>query len=210
MPKTVLIADDHPLVLHGLASLIEKNADFKVVSLNSDGIEALAGIEAHRPDLALLDVNMPGMDGTQVLSALEGDLRNTRIVLLTAAATDAQLYDAVARGAAGIVIKDAAVETLMTCLATVAQGGRWLPEEMLDDVVSREKSRRDKWLQLSTALTAREMEIVRMTLDRHSTKDISFILRISQGTCKVHLNNIFRKLDVSSRQELMALASGQV
>jgi DNA-binding NarL/FixJ family response regulator len=210
MPKTVLIADDHPLVLHGLASLIEKDPGFKVVSLNSDGVEALAGIKAHKPDLALLDVNMPGMDGTQVLAALEGDLGNTRVVLLTAAATDAQLYDAVLRGAAGIVIKDAAVETLMTCLATVAAGGQWLPLEVLDDVVSREKSRRDKWLQLSASLTAREMEIVRMTLDRHSTKDISFLLQISHGTCKVHLNNIFRKLNVSSRHELTVLASGQV
>jgi two-component system nitrate/nitrite response regulator NarL len=210
MRKTVLIADDHALVLHGLASLIERDPGFKVISLNSDGVEALAGIKEHKPDLALLDVNMPGLDGTQVLAALDGDPVRTRIVLLTAAATDAQLYDAVLKGAAGIVIKDAAVETLMTCLATVAEGGQWLPQELLDVVVSREKSRRDKWLQLSANLTAREMEIVRMTLQRHSTKDISFLLQISHGTCKVHLNNIFRKLDVSSRQELMSLASGQL
>lgn len=210
MPKTVLIADDHPLVLHGLASLIEKNPGFKVVSLTCDGVEALAGIRTHKPDVALLDVNMPRMDGTQVLSALEGDLRNTRVVMLTAAATDAQLYDAVSRGAAGIVIKDAAVETLMTCLAMVVAGGQWLPQEILDVVLAREKSRRDKWLQLSPSLTAREMEIVGMTLDQHSTKDISFLLQISHGTCKVHLNNIFRKLGVSSRQELMVLASGQI
>jgi DNA-binding NarL/FixJ family response regulator len=210
MRKTVLIADDHALVLHGLASLIERDPGFKVISLNSDGVEALAGIKEHNPDLALLDVNMPGLDGTQVLAALDGEPVKTRIVLLTAAATDAQLYDAVLKGAAGIVIKDAAVETLMTCLATVAEGGQWLPQELLDVVVSREKSRRDKWLQLSANLTAREMEIVRMTLQRHSTKDISFLLQISHGTCKVHLNNIFRKLDVSSRQELMSLASGQL
>src|SRR5262245_54055441 len=131
MPTTIAIADDHPVVLQGLASLIEADPDFAVVARSGDGLSALAAIREHRPDLAILDLNMPGLSGRQVLAAIGGENLPTRVVLLTAAATDAEIYDTIDAGAAGVVIKDTGIDTLLTCLRTVAAGGQWLPEEVV-------------------------------------------------------------------------------
>jgi DNA-binding NarL/FixJ family response regulator len=210
MPTTIALADDHPVVLQGLASLIEADPDFAVVARSADGLTALAAIREHRPDLAILDFNMPGMNGRQVLAAIGRENLPTRVVLLTAAATDAEIYDTIDAGAAGVVIKDTGVDTLLTCLKIVAAGGQWLPEEVVGPVIDREGTRREEWRELSAALTTRELEIVRMVLEGASTKDIAYQIQITPGTAKVHMSNIFRKMKVSSRAELLRLASGQV
>ena len=210
MSTSIVIADDHPVVLHGLASLIEADPEFSVVGRCADGIAALAAIRDARPDLAVLDLNMPGMTGREVLAAIVREELGARVVLLTAAATDAELYDTIDAGAAGVVVKDAGIETLLTCLRTIAAGGVWLPDDVVGPAMDRETTRRDEWRGLSAELTARELEIVRLVLQGSTTKEISFRINITIGTTKVHMNNIFRKLKVSSRGELYRLASGQL
>lgn len=123
MPTRIVIADDHPVVLHGLASLIGADPEFSVVGCSEDGIAAMATIREMRPDLAVLDLNMPGMTGREVLAAIVREELGTRVVLLTAAASDAELYDTIDDGAAGVVVKDTGIETLLTCLRTIAAGG---------------------------------------------------------------------------------------
>lgn len=210
MPTTIAIADDHPVVLQGLTSLIAADPDFKVVASGKDGVEALAAIRETRPDLAVLDLNMPGLSGRHVLAAIVGERLPTRVVMLTAAVSDAELYDTIAAGAAGVVVKDTGIDTLLACLKTVAAGGQWLPEEVVGPAMGREGARRDEWRELSARLTARELEIVRLVLAGATTKEISFRIQITNGTAKVHMSNIFRKLGVSSRGELLRLASGQL
>jgi two-component system nitrate/nitrite response regulator NarL len=210
MPTTVLIADDHPVVLRGLAGLIETHPDFKVVARVGDGFAALDGVRDMRPDLTILDLNMPGLKGGQVLEAISREGLPTRVVLLTAAASDADIFDAIQAGVAGVVIKDAAIDTLLTCLETVAAGGRWLPQDVIGSPLERESERREQWQALSAGLTARELEIVRLVIAGATTKEISFKIQITPGTAKVHMSNIFRKLRISSRSELMRLAAGQI
>ena len=210
MPTTVALADDHPVVLQGLASLIGADPQFMIVSRSNDGISALSTIREKQPDLAVLDLNMPGLTGKQVLAAIVDDELSTRVVLLTAAATDAEIYDCIDAGAVGVVIKDTGLDTLLTCLKQVAAGGRWLPEEIVGPAMDREVSRREEWRELSATLTPRELEIVRLVLAGATTKEISFKIDVTPGTAKVHMSNIFRKLRISSRSELLRLASGQL
>lgn len=210
VPHTIVIADDHPVVLGGLKSLIDADARFSVMGSAANGILALEAIRRFRPDIAVLDLHMPGLTGIEVLAAMQQDGLPTRGVLLAAAASDAELYDAVAARAVGMILKEAAPETLMDCLRKVADGGLWMPFELLDAAIARETARRNKWERLSPLLTAREAEIVQLLAAGSSNKDIAFRLHVSDGTAKVHLNNVFHKLQVSSRAELLRLASGQV
>lgn len=210
MPTTVVIADDHPVVLQGLASLISANPEFTVVATSGDGIGALDAIREMRPAIAVLDLNMPGMTGREVIAAVMSESLPTRVVLLTAAASDAELYDTIESGAAAVILKDTGIETLLVCLETVATGGNWLPENVLGPAINRESQRRQEWRQLSAELTARELAIIRLALEGATTKQISFDLNITVGTAKVHMSNIFRKLKISSRGDLIKMVSGQL
>ncbi len=209
MRTTVAIADDHPIVLRGLSALIEADPGFRVVATAADGELALEAIRATMPDVAILDLNMPQRSGLEVLRELRRLELPTRIVVLAAAATDAEIYDILDAGAAGLVFKEAATDQLLDCLRAVAAGQQWLPVERTAGAASREAARRGKWRRLSPRLTSREAEIVRLVIDGVSNKTLAFRLEVSEGTTKVHLHNIFRKLEVGSRSELVELAGGQ-
>ena len=207
---TVAIADDHPIVLSGLRSLIDADAGFAVIAAAANGALVLQAIRAQHPDIAVLDVNMPALSGIQVLAAIKRERLSTRVVLIAATASDVEIYDAVAIGAAGMILKEAAPETLMDCLHFVAGGGTWLPADLVDSAVAREARRREGWQRLSPSLTTRELEIVELVVSGASNKEIAFQLNVSDGTIKVHLNNIFRKLRVPSRADLRYLVGGRL
>jgi len=209
MPTTVAIADDHPIVLRGLSALIEADPDFRVVATASQGVEALDAIVSTLPAIAVLDLNMPQRSGLEVLRELPRLGLPTRAVMLAAAATDAEIYDILDAGAAGLVFKEAATDQLLDCLRAVASGRQWLPVERTEGAAAREAARRGKWRRLSPQLTSREVEIVRLVIDGVTNKALAFRLQVSEGTTKVHLHNIFRKLEVGSRSELVQLAGGQ-
>ncbi|WP_214476607.1 response regulator transcription factor [Mesorhizobium sp. dw_380] len=209
MVTTVFVADDHPLLLHGLTDMIARDPGFRVVGSAQDGAAALAMIRRDLPDVAVLDISMPGLSGLDIAAEIGRHKLATRCVLLTVGASHAQLYDAVAAGVAGIVFKEAAVDALLKCLHRVAEGDRWLPAEIIGEAVQNEASRRTKWQNLSARLTSREMEIARLVLASKPTGQIAFDIGISKGTLKIHMNNIYRKLEVASRAQLLQLAAGQ-
>jgi two-component system nitrate/nitrite response regulator NarL len=209
MPTTVAIADDHPIVLRGLSALIDADPAFRVVATAADGGTALEAIRAATPDIAVLDLNMPQRSGLSVLRELRRLDLPTRTVVLAAAATDAEIYDILDAGAAGLMFKEAATDQLLDCLHAVAAGGQWLPAERTEGAATREAARRGKWRRLSSRLTSREVQIVQLVIDGVTNKALAFRLQVSEGTAKVHLNNIFRKLEVGSRSELVELAGGQ-
>lgn len=205
----MIIADDHPIVLSGLNSLIGSDPDFSVVDTATNGRDALDLIWRLRPDIVVLDLNMPLMTGLEVLRELRYQGVTQRVILLAATLTDAEVYEASENGASGILLKEMAPSTLMECLHEVANGGRWLAGEVLEAAISTESSKRERWRQLSSRLTSRETEIVTLAAGGASNKEIAFALAISEGTAKVHLNNIFRKLGVASRAGLLGLMSGE-
>jgi DNA-binding NarL/FixJ family response regulator len=202
---TVALADDHPLVLRGLRDLIATRREFTVLSVASDGEAAMAEIKARKPDLAVLDVNMPKLNGLDVLRTVMRERLPTRIVFLTASLADERMLEAVNLGVYGIVFKDSAPESLLECLDHVILGERWLA----GDVVQKALARQAQWHvdnQGTAVLTTREGEVMRLVASGLSNKHIARRLDLSEGTVKIHLHNVYRKLNLSSRTALTAYA----
>jgi DNA-binding NarL/FixJ family response regulator len=206
---TLIIADDHPFVLRGVEDLISTQPDLAVLEKCSDGILALDAVCRHRPDLAVLDMAMPGMNGLAVLRAARAHCLPTKIVLLTATATDSDILDATAAGLQGLVMKDAAPDDLIVCIRAVLSGQTWLPKETVDGAGAREMVQREQMGNYTDCLTRREREIVGCVADGLSNKVIAHRLGLSEGTVKIHLHKVYGKLGVQSRTALLSLAFGR-
>jgi DNA-binding NarL/FixJ family response regulator len=204
MTYSVLIADDHPVVLGGLAALIGESSTFHVVATATDGESALAELQRTSPDIAVLDLNMPVHNGLEVVRRAAALKLRSPIVILAAAASDAEIFALVTSGVAGIVFKDAAPQILRTCLESVLSGERWIPDDALA-AVERQQAKNHLSQSRLSSLTQREIELLRLVQNARSNKEIAYALNLSEGTVKVHLNNMFRKLGVSSRAELVSL-----
>lgn len=209
MPHSIFIADDHPIVLSGLTGLVTSEAEFQLVGTAQDGEQALRSIVALEPALAVLDMNMPLLTGLEIARRLGGPPLRTRIVLLAATLSQSEIFDAVAAGVSGILLKEMAPSTLIECLRKVADGMTWLPEDTVGSPLALEAARRDRWRQAFTTLTGREAEVVGLLLSGRSNKEIAYSLQISDGTAKVHVNNIYRKLGVTTRAELLRIAGAE-
>jgi DNA-binding NarL/FixJ family response regulator len=199
----VVLADDHPVFLGGLQALIRTDSMFEVVATRPNGTAALLELQ---PDLAILDVSMPGCTGVEVLKDIGSRNLRTRVILLTASAGDHQIVEAVERGVYGLMLKDAAADTLLECMRSVSAGRRWLPSDLVGAALEREGEKRAKTGQVENALTAREREIVSLVAEGLSNKEIARHLGVTDGTVKIHLHNIYRKLDVGNRTALTALS----
>jgi two-component system, NarL family, nitrate/nitrite response regulator NarL len=208
MTVSVLLVDDHPLVLSGLRGLIQSHPDFHIVGEFGDGDQALQAIRQHRPTIAVLDLKIGTCSGLSILrDVVDGGLP-TRIVLLAAIIHDAEVYAAIERGAYGILLKDWASDTLIECLKAVAAGRRWFPENLVKGPLERENVRR-RWAEdISKRLTRREREVAFLIVDGLTVKQIAGRLELSEGTVKLHLHAVFQKLGVSKRSDMVVLLSG--
>jgi DNA-binding NarL/FixJ family response regulator len=200
---SVLVADDHPVVLQGLVSLLRSCPDFNVVAECRDGRAAVKAIEQFAPCVAVLDMAMPGLNGLEVLLTIAGFASKTRVVFLTAAATDNQILTALARGANGMLHKDAAADELTRCIREVAQGRQWLSKSMTE-LIARVSKRTPA--AANGSLSMREKEVMQLASTGLSNKEIGRSLNLSEGTVKIHLHNIYQKLGVPNRTTLTALA----
>jgi DNA-binding NarL/FixJ family response regulator len=200
----VVLADDHPIVLTGLRAVLQVEPGVEIVAAAPEGATALELIRAHEPDIAVLDIDMPQLTGLDVLEALEADGLSTRVVFLTGSASDEQIATAVEQGAWGILLKENALSVLTECLEAVSSGQRWLPEALIAPAVRRATERRERDGQLERVLTAREHEIAGLVAQGLSNKHICRRLAISEGTVKVHLHNMYEKLQISNRTVLAA------
>jgi DNA-binding NarL/FixJ family response regulator len=204
MPIRVVLVDDHQIVLRGLQQLFDRQDDLQVVAACSDAISAIAAVEQHDPDVLVLDLRMPVHSGLDLMRALAGKHERCKRVLLTAAIRDAEVMEAVKLGASGLVLKESSPDVLLECVRAVQEGKQWIERETatraLQSVIARDGSERPD------ALTAREVEIVRMVSQGLRNKAISERLSISEGTVKVHLHNIYEKMGVDGRLELVLVA----
>jgi two-component system nitrate/nitrite response regulator NarL len=176
-----------------------------VVALCEDGIAAAEAIRQSVPDIAVLDISMPGLNGLDVLSRITSDGLATKVIFLSATATDAQILTAITRGAKGIMLKDIAPESLADCVRQVDSGGQWFPADVVDAAMEREMGRRVQSKQLVQTLTPRERQVVVSLCEGNSNKMIARQLNLTEGTVKVHLSNIYNKLGVANRTALTAL-----
>ena len=201
----VVLADDHPIVLTGLRAVLQTEPGVEIVAAAPEGATALAMIRAHEPDLAVLDIDMPQLTGLDVLDAMKADGLSTRVVFLTGSASDEQIATAVQQGAWGLLLKEHALDTLIECLEAVASGQRWFAEELVAPAVRRATERRESDDPLARVLTAREYEIAGLVAEGLSNKHICRQLAISEGTVKVHLHNMYEKLQIANRTVLATL-----
>ncbi len=205
-PISIVLADDHPVVLQGMASILRSQPDINVVALCEDGIAAAKAIRLFVPDIAVLDISMPGLNGLDVLSGITSDGLATKVIFLSATATDGQILTAIiTRGAKGIMLKDIAPESLANCVRQVAKGRQWFPADVVDAAMEREMGRRVQSKQLVQTLTPRERQVVVSLCEGKSNKMIARQLNLTEGTVKVHLSNIYNKLGVANRTALTAL-----
>jgi len=204
-PISIVLADDHPVVLHGVAELLRSNDDMNIVAVCSDGATAVEAIRERSPNIAVLDISMPGLTGLDVLATIAAEGLPTKVVLLTATANDEQIARAVAGGVYGIVLKEEALSELVQCIRAVAEGSQWLPSALVEPALERETKRRASSQHLTELLTIRERQVVLFVANGLSNKEIGRRLNLSEGTIKIHLHNIYQKLCVNNRTSLAAL-----
>ena len=203
----VLLAEDDPLTLAGIELLLA-NSNYQVVATVRTGAEALDKLPTARPDMLILDFEMPERNGLDVLRAIRsrGDARP--VILLTGSINDQRAKEAMQVGVNGLVIKSNAPRDLLICLDVVSQGRRWFDQEVLQRAMEMSQSAdapRDPFAPLSE----RERAIVALVQRGLRNKEVATELGLTEGTVKVHLHKIFDKLGVQSRMELVLLGTSQ-
>jgi two-component system NarL family response regulator len=194
----ILIADDHTVVREGLVSLVKRKSDMVVLAEASNGREAVDLWKQHRPDVTLLDLRMPEMDGVSAIKEIRELDPNAHIVVLTTYDGDEDIYRAVKAGAKAYLLKDTARDALVDCVRKVNAGETYLPAPLAAKLAERVSG---------DALTAREIEVLQRLAAGKSNKEIGAELFISEGTVKSHVKSVFTKLDVVSRTEAVATAT---
>jgi two-component system nitrate/nitrite response regulator NarL len=200
---SVLIADDHPLFREGTARALSGWPEIEVVGQFADGIAALEGIRASAPDVALVDLRLPGVDGVGVATQVAQDNLPTRVLILSAFDDEAVVYRALEAGAAGYLTKESDSDELARAVLHAARGGTVLGPDLAAAVASqiRERGRADLPL-----LTEREREVLTLLCDGLSAPQIAQRLFLSTATVKTHLAHLYAKLDVSDRAAAVAVA----
>jgi DNA-binding NarL/FixJ family response regulator len=208
----ILIADDHPIVRDGLKKLLSLEEDFEVVGEAGDGREVLDVVEALSPDVLLLDLRMPNLDGLSALQALQQSNKKTRVIVLTASEDKNEFVQAMKLGCSGIVLKQTAPELIVKSIRKVHAGEIWLDSHTTAAVMRQFST----GTELGSAgggktrerspLSQREREIVALVAQGYKNKEMAEKMFISEQTVKNHLHNIFDKLGVSDRLELALYA----
>jgi two-component system, NarL family, nitrate/nitrite response regulator NarL len=204
---SVVIADRHPVVLQGLTNVLGAESGFKLVASCNDGRNCIEAIRSLVPDIAILDISLPGLTGLEILTIANSERLSTRLVFFTASVEDRELVISAAAGAYGVILKDVALEILVQSLRQVADGQRLLPPPPPSDQTILPEQRNIAITEnVLTVLTDRERQIMRLVSEGLSNKEIGRRLNIVDGTIKVHLHHIFQKLEISNRTVLAALA----
>lgn len=199
----LVVVDDHTLFRRGLVSLLEDMPEFHVVGEASDGIQALEVVAAHNPDLVLLDVNMPGMDGIETVQALRQRKIKAHILMLTISQGDADLLGAIRAGADGYLLKNTEPEDLRKALIRVAEGKGVLSPEVTAQVMRAAMQPANP---AQPGLSDREMEVLRCLATGLTTHQISRDLFISENTVKTHVRHILEKMEAENRVEAVGKA----
>ncbi|HEY8182915.1 MAG TPA: response regulator transcription factor [Thermoanaerobaculia bacterium] len=205
MTVRIILADDHRIILEGLEQLFRREKDFEVIGTATNGEDALAAVRAKKPDVLVLDINMPKGNGLWVLKSVHTEKLKTRVVLLTATLDDDEVLEAMQSGVSGLVLKEAAAVNLVDTVRRVQRGERALEPVLVSRALDR-LSQREEAKKIVEVLSKRETEIVKMVAAGLRNKEIALKLSIGEGTVKTHLHTIYEKLGVHGRVELAMYA----
>ena len=196
-PISILIADDHFVVRTGLAAVISTQPDMAVVAEAVNGRQAVELFRQHRPDITLMDLRMPEMNGVEAITAIRGEFPEARLIVLTTYDGDEDIYRALQAGARGYLLKDMLREGLLEAIRAVHEGHRRIPTEVANRLAER---------LTRSELTSREMEVLELIVKGKTNKEIGAELGVAEGTVKIHINNILSKLGVSDRTQATTFA----
>lgn len=196
-PIRLLIADDHPVVREGLAAMLNRRADITVVGEAGTGREALALYRREEPDVTLMDLRMPEMGGVEAIAAIRVEFPGARFIVLTTYDGDEDIARALKAGAQAYLLKDTPRDELLDAIRAVHAGGKRIAPEMAAKLADR---------LTAPELTEREMDVLKLIVAGQSNKEIGATLTITEGTVKVHVNNLLGKLGVSDRTQAVTEA----
>ena len=202
----VVVADDHPIVRLGICNALRGEPDIEIVGEAANGLQAVQLVEALQPDVFILDVQMPEMDGVAVARHVRARCPDVRILVLSAYAHNSYVFGMLSEGAAGYLLKDDAVEHVVSAVRVAAQGETWLSPQVASKVVQHTAGRKPSSDLPPDQLTEREMEVLRLMAQVRSNEEIAEALCITERTVRFHVSNLFAKLQVASRIETVVKA----
>jgi two-component system NarL family response regulator len=193
----ILIADDHPIVRDGLNAIISDQKDMEVVAEAANGLEAIKLAKQHRPDVLLIDLRMPQLNGLETLYAIKTDWEQARIIILTTYDGDEDIYRALQAGAQAYILKGMPRDELLSTIRAVHAGRKRIPPEVASKLAERIAA---------SELTERELEVLKSIVSGMSNKEIGNNLSITEGTVKAHVNSILGKMGVTDRTKAVTEA----
>ena len=198
-PKPIRIAlvDDHPILRQGIAALISDQPDLLLVGQASNGLEAIEQFRLHRPDVMLMDLQMPGMNGIDAMSAIRGEFPDARFVVLTTYTGDVQIVRALKAGARAYLLKSLLHRELLDTIRSVHAGNKRIPPEIAAELADHAAD---------DQLTAREIEVLRLIAAGSANKIVADHLSITEETVKAHVKSILSKLDANDRTHAVTIA----
>ena len=198
-PKPIRIAlvDDHPLLRQGIAALISDQPDLQLVGQASNGLEAIEQFRLHRPDVMLMDLQMPGMNGIDAMSAIRAEFPDARFVVLTTYTGDVQIVRALKAGARAYLLKSLLHRELLDTIRAVHAGQKRIPPEIAAELADHAAD---------DALTPREIEVLRLIASGNANKIVADHLSITEETVKAHVKSILSKLDANDRTHAVTIA----
>lgn len=201
----IIIADDHVIVRTGLCKILEMEDDIEVVAEASDGFEAIEKVKQYNPDLVLMDMRMPKMNGAEAIKRIREFNDEVKFIILTTYSNEEYVFDGIKAGARGFLLKDAFPDEIISAIRKVNNGESLFEPTMITKVLDRFSQIADQ-PKIENALTNREMEVLQLIADGSSNKEIAAKLFISIKTVKTHVTHIFEKLGVSDRTEAVTKA----
>lgn len=199
---TLLIADDHPVFLNGLEALLQKETRISVVAKAGDGLSALEAIRSKKPDIAILDIYMPKMDGVEVLRAVLNEGLNVKVIILSMHKEEHLTKSLHAMGLRGYILKENAMTEILQCIEAVAAGGIFYSPQAAAHLISQDEKAGDP----AKKLTPMELRVLALIAEEKSTRQISEMLYLSDNTIRNHRSNICKKLGISGNFALVRYA----
>ena len=194
---TVLCADDHPLMRDGIAYALQQERDMMLIAQASNGVEAVAAYRLHRPDVAIVDLQMPLMNGLEVTAAIRADFSNARIIILTTYSGDIQASRALKLGVSGYLLKSMLRAEMVNAIRFVHAGQRYIPDEIASAIAQHMSI---------DELSTREIEVLRIVASGCSNKAVADRLNLSEDTIKSHMRSILAKLQANDRVHAVTIA----